>query len=209
MLQIALLLGLFSVVGISIVAMTEHFTREKIIANEQAALRRSIEAVLPASRYNNSILKDTIQVTDPALLGTKDPVLVYRARQDGQPVAAILTPIAPDGYNGVIKLLVGICYNGKLTGVRVISHHETPGLGDKIEEGKSDWILGFSGHSLSHPAESKWKVKRDGGTFDQFTGATVTPRAIVKAVRNCLKYFEDHRDALFAQDEKTLNATSH
>jgi electron transport complex protein RnfG len=209
MLRIALLLGLFSVVGIGLVAVTEHFTQEKIIANEQAALRRSIEAVLPASSYNNPILKDTIQVTDPALLGTKDPVIVYRARRDGQPIAVILTPVAPDGYNGAIRLLVGIGYNGNLTGVRVISHHETPGLGDKLELGKSDWILDFSGHSLGNPVQSKWKVKRDGGAFDQFTGATITPRAIIKAVHNSLKYFSNHRDSLFAQNEENLNATAH
>jgi electron transport complex protein RnfG len=206
MIRIALLLGLFSVVGIGIVAVTEHFTREKITANEQTALRRSIEAVLPATSYNNSILEDTIQVTDPALLGTKDSVLVYRARQDGRPVAVILTPMAPDGYSGAIKLLVGIRYNGNLTGVRVISHQETPGLGDKIEEEKSNWTLDFSGRSLSNPVQSKWKVKRDGGAFDQFTGATITPRAIVKAVRNSLQYFEDHRDALFMQNEEHFNA---
>lgn len=197
MIRIALLLGLFSVIGIGTVAVTEHFTREKITANERTTLRRSIEAVLPATSYNSSILEDTIQVTDPALLGTKDPVLVYRARQDGRPVAVILTPIAPDGYSGAIKLLVGIRYNGNLTGVRVISHQETPGLGDKIEEEKSAWILDFSGRSLSNPVQSKWKVKQDGGAFDQFTGATITPRTIVKAVRNSLQYFEDHRDALF------------
>jgi electron transport complex protein RnfG len=209
MLRVALLLGLFSVVGISLVAVTEHFTQEKIIASEQAALRRSIEAVLPASSYNNPILKDTLQVTDPTLLGTKEPVIIYRARQDGQPVAVILTPVAPDGYNGAIKLLVGIGYDGNLTGVRVISHHETPGLGDKVEVGKSNWILDFSGHSLRNPAQSKWKVKRDGGTFDQFTGATITPRAIVNAIRNSLKYFKDHREALFAPNEENLNATAH
>jgi electron transport complex protein RnfG len=163
--------------------------------------------VLPSTLYNNPILEDTIQIADPILLGTKDPMPAYRARRNGQPVAVILTPLAPDGYNGAIKLLVGIRYDGNLTGVRVISHKETPGLGDGIEEGKSDWILDFRDRSLDNPVESKWKVRRDGGVFDQFTGATITPRAIVKAVRNSLEYFKHHRDALFAQEEKNLNGT--
>jgi electron transport complex protein RnfG len=207
MLRAGLLLGLFAVVGTGIVTVTEHLTWEKIAANERAALRRGIESVLPSTLYNNPILEDTIQIADPILLGTKDPMPAYRARRNGQPVAVILTPLAPDGYNGAIKLLVGIRYDGNLTGVRVISHKETPGLGDGIEEGKSDWILDFRDRSLDNPVESKWKVRRDGGVFDQFTGATITPRAIVKAVRNSLEYFKHHRDALFAQEEKNLNGT--
>ncbi|BAW80359.1 RnfABCDGE type electron transport complex subunit G [Candidatus Nitrosoglobus terrae] len=205
MFRIALLLGLFSIIGIGLVTITEHFTQRKIKSNEQAALRQSIEAILPANSYNNSILTDTLQVTDP-LLGTKDPVTIYRARQDNRPIAVVLTSIAPDGYNGAIQLLIGIGYDGKLTGVRVMSHHETPGLGDKIEIGKSNWILAFNDRSLHNPMLSNWKVKKDGGTFDQFTGATITPRAIVSAIYNCLQYFKNHREFLFSQNEENLNA---
>lgn len=207
MLRAGLLLGLFTVAGTGIVAMTETFTQEQIAANERAALRQAIAEVLPTATYNNPILKDTLRITAPALLGTEEPLLAYRARQNGQPVAVILTAVAPKGYNGAIKLLVGIRYDGSLTGVRVISHKETPGLGDEIEEEKSSWILGFTGRSLDNPTIAKWRVKRDGGVFDQFTGATITPRTIVKTVRDTLKYFKDHRDRLFAQKEKNLNDT--
>ncbi|ABA57674.1 electron transport complex subunit RsxG [Nitrosococcus oceani] len=207
MLRAGLLLGLFAVAGTGIVAMTETFTQEQIAANERAALQQAIAAVLPPAAYNNPILEDTLPITAPALLGTEEPLLAYRARQDGRPVAVILTAVAPEGYNGAIKLLVGIRYDGSLTGVRVVSHKETPGLGDEIEEEKSSWILGFTGLSLGAPPESKWQVKRDGGIFDQFTGATITPRTIVKTVRNTLRYFKNHRDRLFAEKEKNLNGT--
>lgn len=199
-LRVGLALGLFAVVGTGIVAVTENLTRAQIEANERAALRQAIEAVLPPVRYTNPILEDIIKVTDPDLFGTADPVLVYRARRDGQPMAVILAPVAPEGYNGAISLLVGIRYDGHLTGVRVISHKETPGLGDKIEAQKSDWILGFTGLSLGNPPEPKWAVEKDGGNFDQFTGATITPRAVVKAIRNTLKYFKNHREILFAKE---------
>lgn len=206
-LKIGLLLSLFASAGAGIVAVTEKLTQERIAANERAALRQTIDAVLPPASYNNLILKDTIKVTDPTLLGTPDPVRAYRARWDGQPVAVVLTPVAPDGYNGPIKLLVGIGYDGRLTGVRVLSHQETPGLGDKIEAEKSDWIFGFTGRSLGNPPVAKWKVKKDGGRFDQFTGATITPRAVVKAVRNTLNYFKHHRETLFSK-EKNLNGAT-
>jgi electron transport complex protein RnfG len=113
----------------------------------------------------------------------------------------VLSSIAPNGYNGEIKLLIGIKYNGELAGVRVISHKETPGLGDKIDAKKSDWILKFEGLSLTNPTESKWKVAKDGGEFDQFTGATITPRAIVEAVKKSLVFFQQHRDQLFEAND--------
>jgi electron transport complex protein RnfG len=122
---------------------------------------------------------------------------VYRARKYGWPVAVVLAPVAPDGYNGTIRLLVAIKMDGTLAGVRVIQHRETPGLGDAIEAERSDWILGFDGKSLNDPVQEKWKVKRDGGDFDQFTGATITPRAVVKAVNKALLYFRLHGHSLF------------
>jgi electron transport complex protein RnfG len=120
-------------------------------------------------------------------------------------VAAVLASIAPDGYAGTIKLLVGINYDGSIAGVRVVSHKETPGLGDAIEAERSDWILGFNGHSLREPGEERWKVKKDGGIFDQFSGATITPRAIVAAVHNTLSYYQNNREALFAAAEESGN----
>ena len=130
-------------------------------------------------------------------LGTQQAVPVYRAFRNGEPVAALLTPVAPNGYSGEIRLLVGIYADGRVAGVRVLGHKETPGLGDAIEIERSDWITSFAGRSLGNPPLEDWKVKRDGGVFDQFTGATITPRAVVQAVRKTLLYFERHRDELF------------
>ena len=147
----------------------------------------------------------TVEVHDPASLGTDQPVTVYRARKDGRPIAVVLTAIAPDGYSGRIKLLIGILFDGTVVGVRVVSHHETPGLGDAIEVERSDWIIRFSGRSLRNPPAEHWKVKRDGGVFDQFTGATITPRAVVNAVHRALVYFSHHQEQLFAEDTQTAD----
>lgn len=194
-------LAVFAAVGVGLVALTEDLTRERIEANERAFLLRSLNDVLPPDRYDNDLFNDTQTVVDEDLLGTGEPVTVYRAFRSGEPAAVILAPVAPDGYSGAIRLLVGIGADGALTGVRVASHRETPGLGDAIEADRSDWIRGFAGRSLGNPPLERWSVRRDGGEFDQFTGATVTPRAVVKAVRNALLYFDAHRDLLFAQPQ--------
>jgi len=193
-----LLLCLFAIVGTGLVSLTYLGTEERIEQAERAAMLRSLHAIVPPQQVDNDIYHDMIEVTDPALLGSKEPVQVYRARQGDKPVAALLTPIAPNGYGGRIKLLVGINYDGTLAGVRVISHRETPGLGDDIEVERSDWIHGFDGQSLAKLSEKQWKVKKDGGVFDQFTGATITPRAVVDEVYKTLKYYQTHRDELFA-----------
>jgi electron transport complex protein RnfG len=117
-------------------------------------------------------------------------------------VAAVFSVVARGGYAGDIELLVGVRADGRVAGVRVVEHHETPGLGDGIEADKSDWIRGFDGRSLGDPPREDWAVRRDGGDFDQFTGATITPRAVVEAVRDTLIYFEDHRDQVFAQNRQ-------
>ncbi len=194
----ALLLGAFAVAGTALVAVTFEATRDRIAANERAALLRSLNALVSAERHDNDLFADTLQVTAPAQLGTHAPVTVYRARRAGKPVAAVLTPVAPDGYSGRIRLLVAINDDGKLAGVRVVAHRETPGLGDLIEETRSDWIHGFDGRSLQDPKPAGWKVKRDGGVFDQFTGATITPRAVVKAVYKTLIYSKANWEPLFA-----------
>jgi electron transport complex protein RnfG len=188
----------FAVLGALLVAVTWDSTAERIAANERAFLLRTLAEVLPAGEYDNAVHEDAITVQDPELLGTSEPVTVYRARDGQVPVAAVLTPTAPLGYSGPLRLLVGIRADGRLSGVRVVSHRETPGLGDKVEVERSDWILGFKGLSLQQPRPQDWAVQRDGGAFDQFTGATITPRAVVSAVRDALIYFEQHRDALFA-----------
>lgn len=200
----ALILGLFAVAGTGLVALTHDGTAERIAENERQSLLRSLHQIISPDSHDNDIYTDTIEVSDP-LLGTNQPVMVYRARLGKQPVAAVIASIAPDGYAGTIKLLVGINYDGTVAGVRVVSHKETPGLGDAIEAERSDWILGFNGHSLRETKDERWKVKKDGGIFDQFSGATITPRAIVAAVHNTLRYYQNNREALFAAAEESGN----
>lgn len=199
----ALLLMIFATIGAGIVGLTFDNTIDDIRYNEQLTLLRKLNTILPASDYDNELLKDTIELVPDKLLGITETSIAYRARKQGKPVAIVVPAIAPNGYNGPIQLLVGIYYNGTLAGVRVVKHRETPGLGDVIEAKRSDWVLGFSGKSLSDPDKKGWKVKRDGGQFDQFTGATITPRAVVKAVHSALLYYGKHRNNLFKQETET------
>lgn len=194
----AIILLLFALTGTALVALTYDSTRERIEANERATLQRKLNRLIPAERYDNTLLEDTLQVSDAAVLGTGKPVTVYRARRGGVPAGLVMATTAPDGYSGSIRLLVGIDVDGTLSGVRVVAHRETPGLGDAIEEERSDWIRIFDGRSLENPPLARWAVKKDGGDFDQLTGATVTPRAVVKAVRQALLYYREHQQALFA-----------
>ncbi len=193
----AVLLGLFAVTGTGLVAYTFDKTKQRITENERAAIIKSLHALIAPKEHDNDLYADVIQVKNEKLLGTKEPVNVYRARKNNQPVAAIINSVAPDGYSGSIHLLVAARYDGSLAGVRVVKHRETPGLGDGIDIDRSNWILGFNGKSLKSPEESKWRVKRDGGAFDQLTGATITPRAVVKAVKNTLSYYAANKDSLF------------
>jgi len=197
-----IILLMFAVIGTALVSYTFDNTREQIAANERATLLRKLHRLIPPGRHDNILLDDAIAVRNASLLGTDEPVMVYRALKDGKPVALVIAPIAPDGYSGSIKLLVGININGTLTGVRAIAHRETPGLGDAIEEQRSDWIHQFTGTSLEKPSLDRWNVRKDGGDFDQLTGATITPRAIVQAVRNALLYYRRHQETLFATGEQ-------
>ncbi len=192
------LLGGFAVAGTSLVAFTYQQTQPRILANERQALLDKLQALVPADSVDNDMIEDSLVVHDSELLGA-DRTTVYRGRRDGKPVAAVFTSVVPNGYSGPIKLLVAVRHDGSLGGVRVISHKETPGLGDKVEEEKSDWIHSFKDRSLTDPHLQGWGVKRDGGVFDQFTGATITPRAIVKAVRDTLLHAAKQGDRLYAQ----------
>jgi electron transport complex protein RnfG len=141
-----------------------------------------------------------MQITDTdylELLGTTEPVIIYRAYNNNQPAGVIFQTIAPNGYSGNIYILMGVFPDGRVSGVRVIKHAETPGLGDKIEVAKSNWILEFSGRGLRDENRTRWAVKKDNGDFDQFTGATITPRAVVGAVKNALTVINDMRDKLY------------
>ncbi len=192
-----LFLWIFAVAGTSLVAVTEILARESIIENERRALLRNLHALLPAEKLDNDIIEDTLLIPASALLGTEDASQVYRARYRGEPVAAIFNSIAPDGYSGKIHLLVGVYYDGSIAGVRALKHAETPGLGDGIEIQKSDWIRDFDAKSLGDPPPGQWLVKRDKGVYDQFTGATITPRAVVQAVKNTLLYYEQNAELIF------------
>lgn len=195
----ALILSVFAVAGTGLVAFTVQKTRKPIAIAERQTLLRTLHAVVDQHSYNNELITDQIQLVDPAHLGSKKPLPVFRARNNGKPVAAVFTAIAPDGYNGDIKLIIGINFDGDITGVRVIEHRETPGLGDAIELRHTNWVLGFNHRTLEDPGEKMWKVKKDGGYFDQFTGATITPRAIVKEAHKVLEYFKDNKQAIFDQ----------
>ncbi len=190
-------LWLFAVAGTSLVAVTEFTTADAIVENERQVLLRNLYALLPPKLLDNDIASDTLELSAAPLLGTESSTTAYRARRQGEPVAVIFNSIAPDGYNGKIYLLVGVNLDGSLAGVRVIKHAETPGLGDGIEIRKSPWIKSFDGRSLDNPDAPGWRVKRDGGEFDQLTGATITPRAIISAVRNTLLYYQQNADMIF------------
>ena len=195
----AALLVIFAIIGSGIVGLTYENTYERIKLNEERVLLRKLNTILSPAEYDNDLLLDQIVLEKDSLLGTSEPSKAYLAYKNKKPVAIVLSPVAPNGYSGPINLLVGIYHNGTIAGVRVAKHRETPGLGDAVESQRSDWILGFDDKSLENPVSKKWKVKRDGGEFDQFTGATITPRAVVKAVHSALLYFQEHRKELFRQ----------
>lgn len=200
MLRSAGKLSLFVGLSVALLLAVKHLTNEPIAQAERTTLLGTFNQVMPPALYNNDPLQDTTQITDPRLLikiGTLNPVTVYRARQDGRAVGVILTTIAPNGYSGNITLLVGVLADGRVAGVRVLKHQETPGLGDKIEIGKHPWILEFNGRNLRDDNVPRWAVKKDGGDFDQFTGATITPRAVVQAVRQTLEMINEAGTSLY------------
>ena len=195
----ALTLAIVAAVLTALLALVASFTRDRIVSNEQAWIRQRLDALVPPGTHDNDLLADSIAVTAPDLLGSPQPVKIYRARRAGTPIAAVLRPIAPDGYRGPIELLVAIGQDGRLIGVQVIRHQETPGLGDVFESRDVHWLDRFRGRSLTDPPPQRWTVRRDGGDFDAFTGATITPRAIVKAVRNALEYYQRNNQRIFDQ----------
>jgi len=195
----ALTLAIVAAVLAAWLVLVASFTRERIASNEQAWIKQRLDALVAPETHDNDLLADSIAVTAPDLLGSAQPVRIYRARRAGVPVAAVLRPIAPDGYRGPIELLVAIGQDGRLIGVQVIRHEETPGLGDAFESRDVHWLERFRGRSLTDPPPQRWTVRRDGGDFDAFTGATITPRAIVKAVRNALEYYQRNSQRIFDQ----------
>lgn len=203
MLKNSLILGLFAVVIVGLVAAVHLATAERIEQAGREAKSRALGEILPAGSYDNQLLDSTVPAFDPELLGKPKPAPAYVATLHGEPSAVILQATAPDGYSGAIELLVAVQADGRLAGVRVIKHSETPGLGDKIELARDPWIRGFEGRALGDPDDAGWTVRKDGGQFDQFAGATITPRAVSHAVHRALQYFDKHRDELLVTRKDT------
>ena len=190
-------LALAGLAAAVLLAGTWALTRERIAEGERRARLEALQIVLPATLHDNDPIADAVQVRAPGWLG--QPLSpVYRARRGDEPTALVFEATAPDGYGGPIRLLVAVDGAGRVLGVRVTAHAETPGLGDDIEANRSDWITRFTGRALGDPDPARWRVARDGGEFAQFAGATLTPRAVVGAVRRALQFVATHGDAVRA-----------
>jgi electron transport complex protein RnfG len=200
----AVILVVFVAAFTAALAVVYNLTKPAIDASAAEEKMRTINEVLPNSLYDNELLADTLTLPATPELGQDDESTVYRGRLKGEPSTLVLEAVAPDGYAGKIRMLLAIRANGEVAGVRVTLHKETPGLGDYIEPKKDKnkahpWITQFDGQSIEKmPTANEWKVKKDGGRFDSVAGATVTPRAVVKAVHKAVKFATDNRERLFA-----------
>jgi electron transport complex protein RnfG len=189
---------LVAVAGVLIVNLSYQWSYERIAANERARVVARLNSVLDPALRNRDLTTTRIGITDPALLGSDDAVDVFVLTDAGTPVATVFATVAPHGYNASINLLIGVSPAGAITAVRTVRHRETRGLGDAIDVAKSDWIEQFDGRSLAAPEPLLWAVEQDDGEFDSITGATVTSRAVVAAVKATLLYFEQHHDEIYA-----------
>ncbi|HNP63057.1 MAG TPA: electron transport complex subunit RsxG [Woeseiaceae bacterium] len=190
-------LAVIAAICTALVALTFQLTAQRITDNEKAFLERNLQPALAGLFFDSPVTESRLTIPQPHELPGTESAIVYRVYASEEPVAALFVVSARDGYAGPIRLLIGVAMDGSITGVRVLEHRETPGLGDRVETTKSDWILQFDGRSLRDPEPGNWKIRGDGGSFDQLTGASITPRAIVKAVKATLTYFAANRDALF------------
>lgn len=192
------ILALIAAVCTALVAATYQLTVERIAANEQAMLEQSLRPALSGIVYDSIVTESKLVLQPPHELPGSEAAVIYRVFDKTTPAAALFVVTARDGYSGPIRLLIGINVDGVVSAVRVLEHLETPGLGDKIESSRTDWIVQFSGHSLGDPEVAGWAIRGDGGQFDQLTGASITPRAVIKAIRDTLLYFDAHRDEIFS-----------
>ena len=206
----SLLLAVFALITAFILASTDRLTQDRIAQSERLAAQKALFEIIPLERHNNDLLLDTQPIPEQywATLGLESGGDVHIARLDGQPVAAIIPSITPEGYSGDIAMIVGVNFDGSVAGVRVVEHKETPGLGDKVDLRKSDWILSFNGKSLSKPEPSAWNVKKEQGEFDQFTGATITPRAVIHQIAKTLQYFSQDKERLLNKLNSSYNQLS-
>ncbi len=193
-----LVLAIFACASTGLVAVTHYLTKDQIKQQEQAQLLSVLNQVIPHDLHDNELFSSCTLVQAEEL-GTEKAMPAYIAKINGEPSAIAIEAIAPDGYNGAIKVIVGMKIDGTILGTRVLSHQETPGLGDKIDLRVSDWILSFAGKQVTDSNLDRWKVRKDGGDFDQFTGATITPRAVVKSVKQAIQYVNQNNQALLAQ----------
>ncbi len=193
-----LTLATIGAVCAALVATTYLLTQDRIATNEQAWLEKSLEPALAGLLFEGSVSESMRLIRTPHDLPGPDDVIIYRLFAAEQPVAALFAVTARDGYAGAIRVLVGIEYDGTVTGIRILEHRETPGLGDRIVSSRSDWVFQFDGHSLGNPSADGWALERDGGQFHQLTGASVTPRAVISVVKETLIYFNAHREEIFA-----------
>tara|TARA_R110001583_G_scaffold49303_2_gene154310 strand:- start:3307 stop:3942 length:636 start_codon:yes stop_codon:yes gene_type:complete len=192
-----LLLAAFAIVCTAAIAIISQLTKPVIAKQEQLALINTINQLIPEETYDNDIFASCFLVNDDLYLGKGKTQQVFLAKKDNTPVALMLETSTFKGYAGEIKLAVGIFENGEVAGVRVIRHTETPGLGDKIQTNKTDWIYGFNNKFYQKEQETRWEVKKNGGDIDAFTGATITPRAVTHAVKDALIYFANNKQQLF------------
>lgn len=195
----SLLLGLFALVIAAMLAFTYTGTRERIEQSEREARQSALFEIIPREQHDNDLLTDTLPIPEFAWaqLGLKQGGDIHIARRHGAVVAIIIPATAPDGYSGDINLIAGVNRDFSIAGVRIVAHNETPGLGDKLELKKGNWILSFDGRSLASTGLDRWSVTRDGGVFDQFTGATITPRAVVNQLRRVLTFTDENVEWLF------------
>ena len=203
----SVLLAIFAVCTTLLIAGTYLSTRDQIALEKRRAEEKALLQIVPRERHDNSMLDETLPVGPESKgLGLKEDKRIYIARQGDDIVAAIIPARAPDGYTGAIDLIVGVNVDGSIAGVRALAHKETPGLGDKVDIKKSDWVLGFNGRSLGNPELAGWAVQKDKGVFDQFTGATITPRAVVAATLRVLQFAQANREALFGKRDQDSKA---
>lgn len=207
----SLLLAAFALATAGTLALTNLWTKDRIATAERAAQQRALFEIVPLQTHDNDMLTDVIPVPLDALqaLNVRSGSVIHRARLNGEITALIVPAVAPDGYSGDIEMIVGVNRDGSLAGVRVLRHKETPGLGDKIDLKKHQWILSFNGKSLQLPLLDGWKVKKDGGEFDQFAGATITPRAVVGQVKRVLEFVTANQQSLFADIAPEQSGEAH
>lgn len=195
----AITLASIAAICTALVAATFHATRDRIAANEKAMLEQSLEPALSGILYNSDVSESRIVIAAPHDLPGNDPAIIYRVYADDAPVAALFVVTARDGFSGPIRILLGVNVDGVVSGLRILEHRETPGLGDRISSTRSDWVYQFDGRSLGDPEVNRWSIRADGGDFDQLTGASVTPRAVIKAAKETLIYFDAHKGDIFSQ----------